>query len=411
MPILHRTQTLPALMPRFVERFSCIGPACEDTCCSGWNVFIDKKTYKAYRKQAVPALDRLLANLVRQDDAGADSNGYAMVEMLGEQKQCPALDQGACSVQTHLGESYLSNVCHTYPRTDRRMDGQVEQAITLSCPEAARLALLAEDAFEFIQAPIQSREATLVNVGSRFGVAPAMMAEVRIFCLNLMRTRELALWQRLALLGTLCETLTVACTNGRQAEIPALFENVANAIGSGELTAALDVIQPDHGAQAMVFATLWATKGFATTSPRQRDLMNRISTRFGADENGQVSAERLVDAYRHGLSRLDDALAPAPWLLENYLMNEMFSELVPFDGITPYDSFLQLVARYGLLRMLLAVQCNTDDALPCVTELATTVQLHCRRFQHDHNYARRVKQSLYESGWGEMSKLYTLLRT
>lgn len=410
MPILHRTQTVPALMPRFVERFRCIGPACEDTCCSGWKVLVDKKTYKAYRREATPALDRMMANLVRLDDAGAGNNGYAAIDTLGAQKQCPALDDGMCSVQANLGESYLPNVCHTYPRTNRRLAGQVEQTITLSCPEAARLALLAEDAFDFVEAPVQLRQSALLDVGSSFGVEPAMMAEVRIFCLSMMRTRELALWQRLALLGTFCESLTVVCVQNRQADIPALIDDFTAAIGNGELTSTLDVIQPDHGAQAKVFATLWATKGFTTTSQFQQDLMNRISAGFGADASGQVSAEALVDAYRRGLARLDLALAHTPWLLDNYVMNEMFSELIPFKGYTPYDSFLQLVARFGLLRMLLAIQCNTHHEATSVDVLAATVQLHCRRFQHDPNYARRVKQSLYESGWAEMSKLYMLLR-
>jgi len=411
MPILHRTQTLPALMPRYVERFRCIGPACEDTCCSGWNVFVDKKTYKAYRKEVVPALDRMMTNMVRLGGDEGSNHAYAEVRMLGPQKQCPALDEGKCAVQSNLGESYLSHVCHTYPRANRRIDGQLEQTITLSCPEAARLALLAEDAFDFVEAPVQLRESVMNDVAACFGVAPAIMADVRIFCLNLMRTRELDLWQRLVLLGTFCESLTVACAQNRQSGIPALIDDFVNSVGNGELASTLDVIQPDHGSQAMVFATLWATKGFNTVSPFQQQTMQQISARFGADASGQVSAEGLVGAYRRGLARLDDALAQTPWLLENYVMNEMFSELVPFDGHTPYDSFLQLVARFGLLRMLLAIQCNTDDELPSIATLTATVQLHCRRFQHDMNYARRVKQSLYDSGWAEMSKLYTLLRT
>lgn len=410
MPILHRTQSVSALMPRFVERFRCIGPSCEDTCCSGWTVYVDKKTYKAYRKEAGPALDPMMANMQRRDDS-MGGNAYAEIKTIGEQKRCPALQDGMCSVQSSLGESYLPNVCHAYPRTNRRMDGQVEQMITLSCPEAARLALLAEDAFEFVEAPAQLRESAMIDVGNCFGVPPATMAETRIFCLNLMRTRELALWQRLALLGAFCDALTVLCARSEQANIPATIAEFVRAIGSGELAGTLDVIQPDHESQAMVFATLWATKGFDARSQLERDVMQQISAGFGADTNGQVSTEGLIAAYRRGLGRLDEALADAPWLLENYVVNEMFTELVPFSGYSPYDSYLQLISRFGLLRLLLAVQCNTQGEVPPLSTLTTTAQVHCRRFQHDPTYVTRVKRSLYESGWAEMSKLYKLLRT
>lgn len=410
MPILHRTQTVSALMPRFVERFRCIGSSCEDTCCSGWTVYIDKKTYKAYRKEAVPAVDQLIANMERLDDPN-NTRAFARMKTIGKQQTCSALQDGMCSVQAHLGESYLSHVCHSYPRSNRRLSGQVEQTITLSCPEAARLALLAEDALDFVEAPVQLRESVLSEVDSRFGMAAGLISDTRLFCLNLMRTRELALWQRLALLGTFCDSLTQLCNANQQAGIPALITELTRLIENGELISTLDLIQPAHGAQAMVFATLWATKGFETTSSYQQEMMDQIASRFGADVNGQVSAEALVDAYRRGLDRMDAAMIEAPWLLENYLLNEMFAQLVPFGGASPFDSYLQLISRFGLLRLLLAVQCNTDEALPPIATLVATVQMHCRRFQHVADYAKRVKESLYDSGWAEMGKLYTLLRT
>lgn len=409
MPILHRTQSVSALMPRFVERFRCIGASCEDTCCSGWTVYVDKKTYKAYRKDSVPALERMMANMTRLD--GGSERAYGAITTVGEEQRCPALQDGMCSVQTHLGESYLSDTCHDYPRTNRRFHGQVEQSITLSCPEAARLALLAEDAFDFIEAPVRVRHTALLGAGPRFGVAPALMAEARIFCLNLLRIRELALWQRLALLGVFCDTLAGLCARGEQEAIAATIGDFVRLVENGELLATLDLIQPDHHAQAMVFATLWATKGFESTSPHEQAMMTQVAARFGADAHGQVSAERLVAAYRHGLGRLDEALADAPWLLEHYLMNEILADLIPFNGASPYDSYVQLMARFGLLRLILAVQCNTDGALPPIATMVSTVQLHCRRFQHVPGYTKRVNESLYHSGWAELGKLYTLLKT
>lgn len=410
MPILHRTQTTSALMPRFAERFRCIGASCEDTCCSGWIVQVDKKTYKAYRKDAGPALERLVASTVRLG-AMAPNATFAEIRPVGELNQCPALEEGMCSVQASLGESYLPNICHAYPRSNRRLHGQVEQAITLSCPEAARLALLAEDAFDFVEAPIQLRDAALGEIGPSAGVSTALMTETRIFCLNLIRTRELALWQRLALLGAFCDALTGVCARGEQAAIPALVDDFARLIENGELLAALDAVVPNHEAQAMVFATLWGGKGFGKVSPFQESMMQQVASKFGADICGQVSGAGLVGAYRHGLSRLDEALAPAPWLLENYVMNEIYSQLVPFNGADPYDSYLRLIARVGLMRMLLAVQCNTEGEVVSPATLAATVQMACRRFQHDPAYSDQIASSLYASGWADLGKLYTLLRT
>lgn len=410
MPILHRTQTLPALMPRFVERFRCIGSSCEDNCCSNWAIYVDKRTYDAYREESTAVLDQFVKNIVRFDGA-ADDGHYAAIMPIGERKLCPALQDGLCSVHATLGETYLPNTCDSYPRTNRRVNGQLEQMITLSCPEAARLALLAEDAIDFVEAPAHLRESDLIQVDARYGFAPEAVAEIRIFCMNLMRTRELPLWQRLALLGVFCESLGQLCSGKQQARISTVIDEFIGAIENGTLAASFNPIQPDHAAQAQVFATLWAANGFETGSALQQEMIRQISARLGGDADGKVGAEALVDAYRRGLGRLDQTLADVPWLLENYVLNEMFTQLFPFVEASPYDSYLHLVARFGLLRLLLAAQCNTQSDLPQLTTLTSTVYLHCRRFQHDPDYGDRVLASLHASGWANLDKLMPLLRT
>ncbi|EPC3544794.1 flagellin lysine-N-methylase, partial [Aeromonas hydrophila] len=42
MPMLTR------FVPRFRSTFHCIGPACEEHCCQGWSIQIDKPTFRLY---------------------------------------------------------------------------------------------------------------------------------------------------------------------------------------------------------------------------------------------------------------------------------------------------------------------------------------------------------------------------
>ena len=34
--------------PDYITNFKCIGKECIDSCCTGWNIEIDKDTYKNY---------------------------------------------------------------------------------------------------------------------------------------------------------------------------------------------------------------------------------------------------------------------------------------------------------------------------------------------------------------------------
>jgi lysine-N-methylase len=409
MAILHRTRNFTALTPRYAERFRCIGPSCEDTCCVGWPVHIDKKTYKAYRQANHPALQPVYASMQRLANHGSDTE-YAVLQLGAQLGNCPAHQDGMCAVQANLGESYLSDTCQNFPRINRFVNGQMQQSMSLSCPEAARLALLDEDAFDFVEAPVSVREKTIHVTNANHLITPELMTEVRIFCMSLMRTHGLALWQRLALLGTFCDAMERDRIDGQRQGIQALISDFTQAIESGELVATLEVFQPNYEAQAMVFATLWGVNGFNATSTFQQDLMQRISTGLGADASGQASAIDLVAAYRRGLTRLDERLEAAPWVLEHYVINEMFTQLFPV-GDNTYTAYLQLVARFGLLRLLLAAQCNTDGELPPLSALSSTVALQCRRFQHDLAYTATVNRSLDESGWSSLDKLFTLIRT
>lgn len=409
MAILHRTRSLSALMPRYTERFRCTGPACEDTCCVGWPVHIDKKTYKAYRQQTHPAIAPVISLMKRIEHSSSDTR-YALLPLTNPDGYCPAQKDGLCTVHAALGESYLSDTCQNYPRVNRRVNGQQEQSLSLSCSEAARLALLHEDAFEFTEAPVSVRDGTVYNTTAAGRMSAEQMSEVRIFCLNLMRTREFALWQRLALLGVFCEALDRYRASDAQDGGQLVIADFMQVIEDGELLAALDLIQPNYDAQAMVFATLWGLKGFAGFTAFQETQVRHIAAGLGADASGQVSGNGLVAAYRRGLERLDQALQATPWMLEHYLLNEMFTQLFPVEGGDAYEAYLRLVARFGLLRLLLAARCNNEDELPTPAALASVVALQCRRFQHDPQYTDHVNLSLRSSGWADLNKLYTLVR-
>lgn len=411
MAILHLTRTLPALLPRYVTRFGCIGPACEDSCCSGWNVSLDKKTFNAYRQATEPTLKPLIERTVKRQRSMANDIHYGRIDFDSTNDDCPLMENKLCKVQATLGESYLSHTCFTYPRQSREFGGQHEQSLHLSCPEAARQALLAPDAFDFVEGTITVRADLVQKITSRRGMSLELMNEVRICCMRLMRTEGLALWQRLALLGLFCERLTEAMQHGRSADMPAVIDGIVSMLGQGQIVDVLDTIAADFNAQAVVFSVLWVGKGLSDKSSSRHRINSMISTGLGVDlATGEANDQVLAANYIRGLERLPAALEAAPYLLEHYVLNEMFCDLFPFDSGSPYDSYLRLVARFGVLRLTLAGLCN-NEALPDADLLVKTVQAHYRRFEHDPALAVRVDKALKASGRTPLGKLYPLLRT
>jgi lysine-N-methylase len=193
--------------------------------------------------------------------------------------------------------------------------------------------------------------------------------------------------------------------------VPSLLQEFATLVEQGSMVEALRELQPNYEAQARVFAAIFAEKGLITSTSVQSRMLLTVARNLGADDSGYTSPQALVSSYRRGLQRLDEALAAAPYLLENYLLNEMFMMLFPFGDSSPFDCYLQLVSRFGLLRLILAARCNVDGDVPGSAVLVDTVHDYCRRFQHDKLFSRRVNGSLHDSGWASLDRLYGYLRT
>ena len=350
------------------------------------------------------------SSLKRTRSYASDAN-YARIELHAESRACPLMQDSLCSVQAKLNETYLSDTCFSYPRLTRQFAGGVEQSLTLSCPEAARQALLSADAFDFVENKIQVRENTAGKIKPVHGLPVEAMNEIRIFCFQLMRTGGMALWEKLAVLGVFCEALTGAIEAHNQQGIPALIEEFVGILDSGSVVEALRDLKPHHVNQALVFAALWEVRSVVPRSASQRAVIDMIAQGMqttGASE--QSKQEQIVDNYRRGIERLPAALHEVPYLLDHYVLNEMFTDLFPFGEATPYDHYLRLVSRFGMVRFMLAAQCNGSEQLPSPALLAQTVQVFCRRFQHDRLFATQTSEALVKSGWSRLEKIYSFLR-
>ena len=411
MATLHPSKNVQSLQPLYVSRFACIGPVCEDNCCTGWTVSIDKKTFNAYRQSKHPDLaERLKQDVKRVRSKGSDSE-YARIELRPDTAACPFLEDKLCGVQRDLGEDKLSNVCATYPRTIRQVGSRHEQSLTLSCPEAARLALLEGDAMDFAEAKARVRaDAVKPSPGTKV-LSHELMTELRFFALQLIKTEALPLWMRLAVLGLFCHELTQRLQAGHVAGIPPLLQQFTEMIASGEAAQALAGLQPDPVAQSVTFANLWRLKGVNGRAAGQLAVRDAVSAGLGADVAAQtLSHATLVERYSSGVARLPEAMKEVPWLLDHYLLNEMFREGFPFGDSGPYEHFLKLVTRLGMVRFMLAAQCNAPT-LPDGPQMARTIQVFCRDYQHDLTFAAVVNTALKNAGWDSLDKIYRFLKT
>ena len=139
------------LKPSYYDQFACIGGACEDTCCAGWRIDIDKKSYQKYKNEKNPTIKDALKKNIQRNRQGQNDLQYGKFKLDADGK-CTMLDEeNLCTIQKTLGEKALCHTCTIYPRQNIQINQTIEKSLDTSCPEAARLILLNKNGIDFIE--------------------------------------------------------------------------------------------------------------------------------------------------------------------------------------------------------------------------------------------------------------------
>lgn len=128
-------------IPDYYKEFQCIADKCEDTCCAGWQIVIDKKSLKKYRKVRGNFARRLHRYI----------HWHKGIFKQSEDKRCAFLnEQNLCDMYTALGEKSLCKTCKRYPRHVEEFENVREVTLSVSCPEVARILLNKKEPVSFL---------------------------------------------------------------------------------------------------------------------------------------------------------------------------------------------------------------------------------------------------------------------
>ena len=143
------------IAPRYMERFQCIGPECEDNCCTDeWKILVDKEHYKkiekAFSNKHLPR-EEFTKKFKRLRGAGTNDVRYAEI-IHNNGNRCGLMTKdGLCELHANYGSKILPDVCATYPKLYNIIRNRLEIYGTLSCPEVTRKCLLDDDALELVK--------------------------------------------------------------------------------------------------------------------------------------------------------------------------------------------------------------------------------------------------------------------
>ena len=393
----HSPKNINTLAPKYVTKFQCLGKNCPDTCCAGWNVVIDRKTYQLYKSIELKEIkDEIKKSIHRNRQSPSESN-YAYIDMQGTDKSCPFLKDKLCSIQLHKGERYLSNTCSTFPRRTTHMAGSTEQTLSLACPEAARLALLDPDALELTVSTLELRPITIEHLEFSDQQAVDTLILARAAILTILKNEHYHIQELLAILSLFLEEL------GKKI-------NTKDYFGAQKL-----IEQTVEGVQETSFPNLSSLPKFHQDQIQICLEIFRLKSNFSESKffsaltHHAQNGKPLLDSYQQGLAIIENNPTIRNTILRNYCAHEIFQSKIPCIGEDTTVQLSSIIINFYLIKTVMAISLASCEPNEEVDLAVSLIRNFSKGYQHDNSFRSAINELVNRMQWKSFERIQVLL--
>lgn len=402
------------LVPQYLQSFSCIGSNCEDTCCAGWRVDVDKVTYKKYKNVKDSILKTSIEKNIKRNRKNSTEDNYAVIKMENE-GGCTFLNEDKlCSIQLQLGENFLSNTCAIYPRSINLVNEVIEKAATTSCPEIARLALLNPNGIEFdeLNEPISVRNHIEKKIDTNSIIktkkGEQFFWEIRVFTIQLLQNREYSVSERLLILGLFLQKVHQCIETNNTSSIIDLITKYTRLIEDRTMREAILEV-PKNIKLQIEFCKSLVDVRLTSTVQSKRYIECLADMIQGLNLTEEVSPEDIAKNYDQAYkSYYKPFMDEHEYILENYLVNYVFKNLFPFGRKTIFDDYVILVIHYSMIKLHLIGMAGKQHGLN-EEMILKLIQSFSKTIEHNSLYLQMINNSLENNGYNTMGYMAVLI--
>lgn len=397
--------------PEYFEEFKCIGGSCEDSCCIGWDIDIDKSTFKKYYKVQDTEMKKMFQKNVHnnQDYFSVDVD-YGKVKLKGD-KRCPFLDdENYCVIHSKLGEDYLSNVCTCFPRVTNKVDGYYEKSLDVACPEAARIILLREEGIKFkefegelgkyiVSNEVDTKSKELNNSLARY------FKEIRDLSIKIIQNRHLSLDERLFILGEFI--------NGLEDKSESNFKNVDKFIKNYDINSIQGFYEKNSLYFMMQISFFKKMVSLLNVDKEVDSILFKEHTKkiveifnINEEENKEKSPTDYIKAFEDYNEKF---IGKYEYIFENYLVNFIYNNMFPFnERESIFDGYIMLLMRYSFMRFYLVGKYIKEEK-DSRDDIVKFIQVFSKTVEHHKNYLIKSLRYIKENEFDNIEFAKTLL--
>lgn len=415
------------VQPEYAVRFSCITSECDDICCRGWKVSIERESDENFQRLERAGHRLFQGSFIRDHVTGVP--GVAAEFALAD-GQCVFLDQdGLCRMQKEFGEGFLAAICALFPRRYALVNGRLELSLDMACPHAARLALTDTSPMRFVSVDteVDPRVYRMPHFDADAGDDPheacPRFDELRAFVIALLQDRRYGFEDRLLILSRFCRDLD-AVPLTCDADVLTLTGTYAQKLHTRRFHAFISSIsgQPHVFLRSVVSLLEYRLK-MSAVGERFADCFDDMKKGFGdADNAADGTAVLAYSRIKAGL--YERFLESHSHIFENYFVNAAFRSLFPVgarhsiygkDAVlvprTVMTELMRLVIQYAMLKALIAGACGRHGRQPDTAEAIRIFQAFSKNVAADEPYLQTVLKLFHDHGILDLAHAAMLVKS
>lgn len=365
-------------IPKYMEKFKCIGSECTDTCCAGWDINIDENSLERY-KNSTGVLKRLVDGKFLVGDTNDDffNAGYMILK---DGSMCPFLNENMlCDIHGGVGEENLCITCKSYPRIFNIVDGIYEKSALASCEEICRLALMSKEKMEFIEVDENLDEDNIeirriIDTEAFAGTESLIQYfwEIRILSINIIQCSEYSIDERLSILKRFYSKIDSLKLEGDLEGLEEFFEDYFKGI---------------FNYQEYIKESLKVDERFSAIIG-DNDIIKKIRSprlkKYAEDYRNNILLDRNKDLYNDITEKIEEILKDYAYVVENYLVNQIFKDLIPFNkGEDMMASVNVLINIYKLIKEYLKGRIYKSKERIMAEEVVSVIQAISKDLEHN----------------------------
>lgn len=391
---------MKVLKPFYYDDFKCIAGDCIDNCCHAeWEISIDKKTYKKYRKLKGQWGNKINNNIGRIRSNISDLR-YGKIKL--KDKGCSLLDEkGLCTIHANLGVGYLCNTCKVYPREITKFGEIYERNLFMSCPEVARYFVRHKENFYF-----NMGEEELSDLDKDYIIDKSydeklynLLWDSRSLAMEIIQFKEIEIWKRIIFLKILTDKVQKLIDEENYENYEKVLNTFRNEITNIDVINSLDKIKFVEDVKFDFIQSI-INKSSQLKRVKYSQLINDYYEMFNATDDKKENLKLLFEKEREFNIFLKD--------YENILENLLIYLIYGYFMLALYSKDLnkqvnKVVITYSMIKMLLLGRWYKNNKKLEEEDFVEVIYVFSRVIEHNRSFLNKIYEAIKEVGYDKIA--------